>query len=389
MVEPRGQRRKDDDGCRRIFKLATRRFLNDLSADECRQLDDLVSTDPSACQWYVEAMVEIAAFHYYSAADALADDEQKLDRDLSRVKQPAQRPVGPLAALGIRSPILGFLGSSISSGWAKGGPFSPLLLLAVLLALVSWATVVIWISPRGREHATDLAAAAREPAPIARLTKSVDCRWSGERHPQVAETLAAGEWRLVSGTAELTFSNGVVVLVEGPTRLDLQSPQRTYLHAGKISARVPPQAIGYTVATPTATITDLGTEFGVDTSESGVTDVHVFSGKVSLESAAQVSSTAEAATRILLSANQSKRVEINGAQQALTIQDVPSIASPFVHTSPDGARRSKDHFPSDLIGYWNFDEQGPMVWDQSGRSQGELLGASRVNGLVGSGAARV
>jgi hypothetical protein len=71
------------------------------------------------------------------------------------------------------------------------------------------------------------------------------------------------------------------------------------------------------IRTPTATVTDLGTEFGVEVSKEGETTSHVFRGSVRL----QVTSSdgnAEGAAQILLE-NESARVERNEGKCAIVV----------------------------------------------------------------------
>ena len=66
----------------------------------------------------------------------------------------------------------------------------------------------------------------------------------------------------------------------GPVSWQLASQQRLQLDSGQLVAHVPARAIGFTVATPTAEVVDLGTEFGVHVDAQGQTNVQVFEGAV-------------------------------------------------------------------------------------------------------------
>src|SRR5262249_518170 len=59
------------------------------------------------------------------------------------------------------------------------------------------------------------------------------------------------------------------------------SPSEAYCTEGKLRATVPPQATGFTIATPKLDLVDRGTEFGLSVNPSR-TEVHVFQGKVEL-----------------------------------------------------------------------------------------------------------
>lgn len=98
----------------------------------------------------------------------------------------------------------------------------------------------------------------------------------------VGSTLRSGALHLRSGLLELTYPSGVVIVLESPARFDLRSPTTLWLAEGNASANVPPRAIGFTIETPSASIVDLGTEFGVSAGAKS-SEVHVFKGEVMIK----------------------------------------------------------------------------------------------------------
>jgi hypothetical protein len=95
----------------------------------------------------------------------------------------------------------------------------------------------------------------------------------------IGSTLPAGKWDLRSGLLELTYSNGVVLLLESPARFTLRDAVSIGLSEGNLSARVPVEGIGFAVETPSGRIVDLGTEFGISADATN-SEVHVFKGEV-------------------------------------------------------------------------------------------------------------
>lgn len=125
--------------------------------------------------------------------------------------------------------------------------------------------------------ATDVFAASVVSNVSGLLTKSetnqnVDQPWQQTNLP-------AGTYHLQTGLLHLQFGGGVMVYVEAPAHFDAVSDKRVVLHGGRLSARVPPEGIGFTVETPEAEVVDFGTEFSVDV-EGGASEVHVFDGLV-------------------------------------------------------------------------------------------------------------
>ena len=97
---------------------------------------------------------------------------------------------------------------------------------------------------------------------------------------------------------EITYDTGAKVILQGPVTYEVES-QGGFLSVGKLTARVEKKTEGggrraenisnpqslipnplFAIRTPTATVTDLGTEFGVTVSGDGLTQVHVLQGVV-------------------------------------------------------------------------------------------------------------
>jgi hypothetical protein len=83
----------------------------------------------------------------------------------------------------------------------------------------------------------------------------------------------------------LAFSSGAKTAIEGPAEFSFIDRNSMTLKQGKLSAEVPKPAIGFTVHTPNATVTDLGTRFGINTKTQDSSEVDVFEGKVHVSEA--------------------------------------------------------------------------------------------------------
>lgn len=145
----------------------------------------------------------------------------------------------------------------------------------IAAAIFVLATAALWLlMRRGSRDATSLA------KPLATVTATAGAVWSGPAFSSGTAGLAAGfEVNLQSGCVELKLiPSGARVVLEGPARCTFTSSTALLLDSGKLAAHV--SGGGLVVTTPTATITDLGTEFGVDYRPGGATDVEVFRGRV-------------------------------------------------------------------------------------------------------------
>jgi hypothetical protein len=137
-------------------------------------------------------------------------------------------------------------------------------------------------------------------AVVGRITGMVDCRWEkGARFralpsedPSPKSLVSLGDtFAMTSGLMEITYSTGAKVILQGPVTYQVDSAASGYLSVGKLTARLekkseaPANQKLFSITTPTAIVTDLGTEFGVDVDEQGWTQSHVFRGAVELTSA--------------------------------------------------------------------------------------------------------
>jgi len=124
-----------------------------------------------------------------------------------------------------------------------------------------------------------------EPVPVvvASIHDSIDARWSDPSISADPGTQLSTLENLVltRGIVEIAFEGGARAVIEAPSTLELLSPDSARLEWGKLVGRVPRSEVHLTIKTPQATITDLGTEFGVEVNRQQVTHLHVFEGRVS------------------------------------------------------------------------------------------------------------
>ncbi len=104
---------------------------------------------------------------------------------------------------------------------------------------------------------------------------------TGDDDGPMGNVLAEGSnIRLVSGTLEGSFSNGVRVVAEAPCEFRVLKKDRIALDTGVAWFHVPKKAVGFAVDTTELTVVDLGTEFGIVASDRGGDEVHVSKGSV-------------------------------------------------------------------------------------------------------------
>jgi hypothetical protein len=88
--------------------------------------------------------------------------------------------------------------------------------------------------------------------------------------------------RLREGSAVLTFDAGAQLTVFGPADFEITSATSIKCRRGRVTTLVDHRGKGFSIETPQAKVVDLGTQFGLQISEKGETEVVVFQGSIDL-----------------------------------------------------------------------------------------------------------
>ncbi len=161
---------------------------------------------------------------------------------------------------------------------------------------------------------------------VATLGDSVHARWI--ESPETIE-LRPGTMNLEQGFAEIVFTKGARVIVQAPCNFTLCSPSKMSVEEGIVIAKVPKQAIGFTIDTQNSSIKDFGTEFGVMVDSQARTEIHVFDGLIQLRSSGQGRS---GRNQWELTRGRTAIVDNSGNLEIGSVQDRPRL---FVHDLPD------------------------------------------------------
>jgi len=250
-----------------------------ITPEESAQLEAWVCRDKEARRVYVQYM------NLYAGVRWRLTQGLSSDQPLSNGKsQPS------------RAPILGFLGDVLQAGadflsqsfvltllLAIGLPGIVLLVLVLDVARQPVAPAPVARAPVAPAPVVQTPVAPA-PAAVAEMTASHRCVWEGENAQLAMGTkfLPGEELRLREGLAELAFTSGARVILQGPAAFRVGDEKNGFLAEGALAATVPPPAQGCTVQTPLASVVDLGTEFGVRVAPDGTAEAHVFQGRVLL-----------------------------------------------------------------------------------------------------------
>lgn len=142
-------------------------------------------------------------------------------------------------------------------------------------------------------------------------------------HPEEGSIVVAGRLRLISGRLTLAFFSGVLLTVEGPADLELLAINQVFCQHGKLRARVPRGAEGFTVLAPGYEIVDLGTEFALNLEQGGKSQVMVFEGEAAVS---VLGKDGRSVRGVLLEQRRSAEIDSNAGR----IQELPPQAESFV-----------------------------------------------------------
>ncbi len=345
----------------RLEDLLNRHVDGDLTGEDRREFERMLLDSPDARRVFwrfarlnslirdniqLQAGRRVAVEHPVGAAVELP---QQLDLE---PRTPSPEPPFPvLSTTHYPLPATPFVGS-----WAFSCMVAAVIMGMMLLGF--WAITVT--------HHQHIAEAPSQSVPsdampemvfVGRITGMVDVKWSDDPHylPPLgyAYVPLGRKYILDSGLMQITYDSGAKVILQGPCTYEVESTASGYLSLGKLTARVGedketrrqgdkekkadaasphllvspspglPVSPLFSVRTPTALVTDLGTEFGVEVCEEGCTTSHVFRGSVKVK----VVSDEGRGHEVILSENESARVQPDkDAESRLVI--VRSTADP-------------------------------------------------------------
>jgi hypothetical protein len=189
----------------------------------------------------------------------------------------------------------------------------------------------------------------RPAAEIATLVDTRDCKWADRRGMAVGKGLAPGVIELESGVALIEFDGGARLALQGPAKLELIGPKAARLHRGHATVRCEEGLYSFSLLTPTSTVIDLGTEFGVAVEPDGASEVHVLDGEVEV---ADTTSKKQQGT-LLLNAGETVLLASNGENHMVGdstrtwIRDYSTRADREAKAAPPRVI-ARDVFPVDL-----------------------------------------
>jgi hypothetical protein len=285
-----------------------------ITLEEHHELESLLRGDPAAQQRYLDCFNFQAEIRLLarSRAEALFDDalfDDVVDDVVAGDALPANsneaacsdaNPTPASAGAPAIAPLMRPMGFSMAVAF--------LVVVGALLGL-SLVYVSQWRNSVAVEPVRGDSDQRTRGKVVAAIRDSHGAIWKDSTaESTVGATIHEGDLlSLAEGLVELEFADGATVVLQGESELVVRSRRDALLRRGSIYAKVPRQAIGFTIHAGVAKIVDLGTEFAVR-SRADAVDVYVYRGSVSVETDAQTGEKA-APERRRIAAGQSIRVE--------------------------------------------------------------------------------
>lgn len=277
------------------------------------------------------------------------------------------------------------VGESQKSGRSASVKLQPIhwMALAALVGIGVWVGALLSNSnsvPGSNYLAVELPG-LEEVAIVTQLGK--DVKWQRSSSDlRVGSRLKPGTLLLESGSIELTFLSGALVTLVGPAELQLLSEKQAFLSRGKAAAKVPKEAIGFTIKSPDAAVVDLGTEFAMSVDQQGDSLVKVYDGEVRVSLIGEDGATLTSAPMLTGDSIEVHRRELEIVDSVSGVADatLPRVA-PF-DTSllkiPPSYRGKI--IEVDPVVYWDFDRwlegQVSSVDLSENENHGDLVGSA-------------
>ncbi len=385
-----------------------------LSAAQAERLNGLLADSSMAREVFARYALLHASLELAGSVKPAGIDEDEAaatSSDLTAESSPPRLGIVPISTSALPTASFSFVDTAVFS-------YLVATLLLGMLLLSAW---VYKISPRQPQLAGEPSNPAPsiyrdEPTFVGRITGMKDCRWAeSDTIAYLGSSVPLGRrYALSAGLMEITYKSGAKVILEGPCTYQVESADSGYLGLGKLTAKVErsevrgqrsdslaaastrrgwPQAANpesrtpnpeprkspssfilhpsslFSVRTPTAVVTDLGTEFGVEVSKEGTTTSFVFRGSVALRAVAKKRAATDVAGVepggvIQLAAGEAARVIIGPNADELKIAklEASEILPDFVRrlAAPPDKRGEGAYIRAVLadkpLGYWPLNE---------------------------------
>lgn len=314
-----------------IDRLLNQLIDGELSQTESEELEQYFITNPQAMQVYFDYL-DINSGIQNNRIQRLKELDQFVTSNIPHSKPTSTKSELP------KKRNLAYVFSYLSVATAS--------ILVVLFAEWFMTGQLFWDNNDKLSRKPEEKLPTAEQTYVATLTRSTDCKWGDENPPQFSgQRLLSKDLFLQEGIAEFRFDSGVRLVLEGPTKIKIDSANRATVNSGKVVLHGYESAPEFELITPQAAFYDIGTEYGAKIDEdTGSTELHVFDGLVRVE---PTDETSEDQTEILVEKGQARHIKDK------TNDEIELKPKSFKRQVPVVAKKLKD-IHQELIAYDSF-----------------------------------
>ncbi len=245
------------------------RYLNGtLDPEELREMEDWINEDPDNARQFLQW----SSTHLDTHAVLEAEELQELtlhscpvqsDSDPVELKKPSGRSFGYVLRCTATVACLAVL---VSAGYFLGRMRPQDLMSSGAVA----------IKAKGDDEARQFSGAT--------IVQRIDCVMQQEKWSfgNLNRFEPGQSIRVSEGVVVVEFDCGAQITLQGPADMQVVSAERGFLRNGRLTAFVPPAAVGFEIQTPRGRVIDHGTQFGITVDEDGTSETHVFDGEVEM-----------------------------------------------------------------------------------------------------------
>ena len=332
--------------------------------EQLASLESLLADDSEALVYYRKYMrlcalleferIKVEECEGHQVSDALAETESVSFKDAAA----GHAILLPTFVTNAYQGVIGYFSQEI--------PFS-LLISTIVTGLGLLVGSLVYVTHHkqvadGTHRSTPLAARPYIEF-VGRVTGLADVQWADiNTSTECGNGVPLGrKYTLSSGLLEIAYNTGAKVILQGPCTYEVESRDGGFLSIGKLTARLDnakPQAADsksslsplpsplFTIKTPTAVVTDLGTEFGVEVDKEGMTSSYVFQGVVRFQAVSKDGTSIGESQ--LLRENQSARIVSDKHRRAIVLPPSEKPAN-FVRAIPRQPQTPESKKMFDLV----------------------------------------
>ncbi len=335
----------------KLFNLMASLCENVITQEQHHELEQMIVSSPDARRCYIEYLMLCASLRNI-LVNSIDDANASLASSIS-FKELIEKDLADASITSFLENSAGQEGKLFEEKYLQcrsGRKLNIWSLLMKFAAIIMICISIIWLDRLLIRQA--MIQPTTQSYPVAKLIDQIGAQWdsSGIR-PQTGDSLNCDYFKLNMGYARLEFTDGSMLAVEAPAAFTLKSSDRIFLHSGRLFCYVPDQGIGFTVGTPSSSMIDLGTTFGVSVNDGGDSELHVFQGEVVLYPGSDYSNKQ---SKQFVTTNQAFRVYRESVK-------VSPIVISHNFAANDFSRYELAVRKSNPLGYWHFDYDLPGI----------------------------